>query len=128
MFHRIYDLGRKIKEFFSFCQTARRDQTALSDFRSENVAKMNTKSTIMGKKDYFKNKSKKLVIKASKNWMQCESCGKWVNTDCETDDAPMLIADCDCCRVLCCRTCLDTEKEGRCVLCKNDESEDENDN
>ena len=28
------------------------------------------------------------------------------------------IANCDTCGALCCRTCLDTEKEGQCVLCK----------
>ena len=55
----------------------------------------------------------------------CESCGKVVDLKLESDDGPMLIADCNTCRALCCRACLDTEKVDRCVLCVGWESDDD---
>ena len=55
----------------------------------------------------------------------CESCSIVVNLMLEPDYGPMLIADCDTCRALCCRACLDTEKIGRCDLCVGQECYDE---
>ena len=61
-------------------------------------------------------------VQSEDELLVCESCSKVVNLMLESDYGAMLIADCDTCRALCCRACLDTEKMGRCVLCVGQES------